>query len=176
MRVINDVLGPASRLGLRHGRVLERPRRSYLFGRPPVLIAGAASCDGAREAIVAASGCGSAPGFRLRWRGERLAAARQLRARVWVELDRTAVSRSTSFWTASAATSREGRYAAVVSTPTELLDAVAARIDEAAVEIIVDADDAERAAALATRRWPPRTPCTAITTSPPTATPSGCAS
>ncbi len=41
-----------------------------------------------------------------------------------------------------------GRYAAVVSTTAALLDPLAARLDESAVELIVDADDAERAAAL----------------------------
>jgi hypothetical protein len=43
----------------------------------------------------------------------------------------------------------EGRYAAVVSATAELLDPLAARIDDDAVELIVDADEIERAAALA---------------------------
>jgi hypothetical protein len=43
----------------------------------------------------------------------------------------------------------DGRYAAVVSATAELLDPVIARIDGNAVELIVDADEVERAAALA---------------------------
>ena len=43
----------------------------------------------------------------------------------------------------------DGRYAAVISTTAALLDPLSARIDEDAVELIVDADEAERAAALA---------------------------
>lgn len=41
------------------------------------------------------------------------------------------------------------RYAAVVSTTAELLDPVASRIDAAGIELIVDANDVQRAAALA---------------------------
>ena len=43
----------------------------------------------------------------------------------------------------------DGRYAAVVSTSGALLDPVVAGLGSEAVELIVDADDAERAAALA---------------------------
>ena len=42
-----------------------------------------------------------------------------------------------------------GRYAAVVSASSALLDPVTAQIGDGAVEFIVDADDAERVAALA---------------------------
>ena len=42
-----------------------------------------------------------------------------------------------------------GRYAAVVSANAALIDPLAAKLDENAVELIVDADDGERAAALA---------------------------
>ncbi len=42
-----------------------------------------------------------------------------------------------------------GRYAAVVSTSVELIDAVAARLEEPGIELIIDADEAQRAAALA---------------------------
>jgi DNA-binding MarR family transcriptional regulator len=43
----------------------------------------------------------------------------------------------------------DGRYSAVVSAPGSLVDPVAARLEESAVELIIDADDGERAAALA---------------------------
>ena len=43
----------------------------------------------------------------------------------------------------------EGRYAAVVATSAELLDPVAAQLSDSEIEFIVDADDAQRAAALA---------------------------
>ena len=43
----------------------------------------------------------------------------------------------------------DGRYAAVVSATGDLLDPIAASLDTDAVELIVDADDAERTAALA---------------------------
>jgi len=44
---------------------------------------------------------------------------------------------------------RDGRYAAVVSATADLLDPVAARLETSGVELIIDADEAERAAALA---------------------------
>lgn len=43
----------------------------------------------------------------------------------------------------------EGRYGAVVSTSADLLDPVMAQVMDARVEVIVGADDAQRAAALA---------------------------
>ena len=43
----------------------------------------------------------------------------------------------------------DGRYAAIVSTSGALLDPVMASLGNDAVELIVDADDAARAAALA---------------------------
>jgi DNA-binding MarR family transcriptional regulator len=43
----------------------------------------------------------------------------------------------------------EGRYGAVVSAPSRLIDPVSASVDEARVEFIVDADDQQRAAAIA---------------------------
>jgi len=42
-----------------------------------------------------------------------------------------------------------GRYSAVVSTTREMFDIVAARLNEPRVELVVDADEGERAAALA---------------------------
>jgi DNA-binding MarR family transcriptional regulator len=49
----------------------------------------------------------------------------------------------------SIVTSPGGRYAAVVSASSALLDPITASVDENSVELIVDANEAERAAALA---------------------------
>ena len=43
----------------------------------------------------------------------------------------------------------DGRYAAVVSATAELIDPIAASLTASGVELIIDADDSERAAALA---------------------------
>jgi DNA-binding MarR family transcriptional regulator len=43
----------------------------------------------------------------------------------------------------------EGRYAAIVSTTPELIDPIVAKIKDPRIEIIVNADEAQRAAALA---------------------------
>ena len=75
--------------------------------------------------------------------------AERHRPALWIELDqrlRRADGRASD---AISARRPHGRYAAVISTPAGVMDAVAARIDEAAIELIVDASEAERVAALA---------------------------
>jgi predicted transcriptional regulator len=68
---------------------------------------------------------------------------------VWVELDRDCGGPLDELIGQMSRDVAEGRYAAVVSATAELLDPLAAQINDDAVELIVDADEAERAAALA---------------------------
>jgi hypothetical protein len=76
--------------------------------------------------------------------------ARQVSATaIWLELDRDCGGAMDALLDTVRRDVADGRYAAVVSTTGTLLDPVAARIDEPSVELIVDADEAERAAALA---------------------------
>jgi hypothetical protein len=76
--------------------------------------------------------------------------ARQVSATaIWLELDRDCGGAMDELLDTVRRDVADGRYAAVVSTTGTLLDPVAARIDEPSVELIVDADEAERAAALA---------------------------
>jgi DNA-binding MarR family transcriptional regulator len=68
---------------------------------------------------------------------------------LWVELDS---DRGPAMDELLAQISRDvgdGRYAAVVSATADLLDPVAAALETSAVELIIDADDAQRIAALA---------------------------
>jgi hypothetical protein len=67
----------------------------------------------------------------------------------WIELDRDCGPSLDELLDTVVDGVRSHRYAAVVSTSIEALDAVAARIDEPAVELIVNAGEGERAAALA---------------------------
>jgi hypothetical protein len=80
-----------------------------------------------------------------RERIERQAAA----SAVWIEIDRDCGGPMDQLLDSVREDVASGRYAAVVSTTAGLLDPVAARADEPGIELIVDADDAERAAALA---------------------------
>jgi hypothetical protein len=69
---------------------------------------------------------------------------------IWIELDRDCGAAMDALLTRVNCDVRDGRYAAVVAASADLLDPIAARLDDSGVEVIVDAGDAERAAALAT--------------------------
>lgn len=70
-------------------------------------------------------------------------------AAMWLELDRDGGPDMDDLLDYLDAKVREGRFAAVVSTTADLIDPIAARLRNREIELIVDADDAERAAALA---------------------------
>ena len=117
--------------------------------RPPVLVAAssAAGFARARPAIEAA-------GMRIadtvliaeaEARIERQAAASAL----WIELDQDGGPPLDALLSRVNRDVADGRYAAIVATSAELLDPVLARVDQAGVELLVDADESQRIAALA---------------------------
>ena len=116
---------------------------------PPVILA--ASSDAAmRRAERSVSAAGLRIGARLpiELAGDRIDRQASATA-IWVELDEDAGGPMDALLTRISRDVSDGRYAAVVSTTAELVDPLAARIEADAVELIVDADDAARAAALA---------------------------
>jgi DNA-binding MarR family transcriptional regulator len=116
---------------------------------PPVFVTGSSAQALARaERTVEAFGlrvAGRCPIEIARDRIERQVAASAL----WIELDGDQADALDALLDAVSADAANGRYGAVVSAPMALVDAVTARVRDAAVEIIVDADDGERTAALA---------------------------
>lgn len=68
---------------------------------------------------------------------------------VWIELDEDCGGPLDSLLGTISRDVALGRYAAVVSSTGALIDAVSAKVAEPAVEVIIDATDAERFAALA---------------------------
>lgn len=119
------------------------------FDRPPILIAGdsaaalqrAAQTIGACGLRVAGSvGLEDAPE-----RIERQAAASAL----WVELDGDRGAILDRLLDCVNRDAGQGRYPAIVAAPAELVDTLAARLTDFNVELVVDGDEAERAAALA---------------------------
>src|SRR5205823_6452561 len=68
---------------------------------------------------------------------------------LWVELDRDCGGAIDDLLIRVSDDVANGRYAAVVSATAGLLDPLSASLGQSDVELIVDADDAERAAALA---------------------------
>jgi hypothetical protein len=68
---------------------------------------------------------------------------------VWIELDKDGGDAMDALLRQVGSDVADGRYAAVVSAGSGFLDPVAATIQNGSIELIVDADDAERAATLA---------------------------
>jgi hypothetical protein len=118
-------------------------------GRPPILIGG--SSDRALAvAVRAVEGFGWRIGGTMAVEDARERIERQVSASaIWIEIDRDCGGAMDDLLDSLREDVASGRYAAIVSTTGALLDPVAARVDDPAVELLVDADDAERAAALA---------------------------
>jgi len=117
--------------------------------QPPVLIA--ASSDAALARAVQTI---EATGLRVGGKVDIEEALERIERQVsasalWLELDRDCGGPLDELIRQVNRDVAEGRYAAVVSTTVDLLDPLAATIDGDSVEFIVDADEVERAAALA---------------------------
>jgi hypothetical protein len=115
----------------------------------PVLIAASSDAAMARaRRTIEASGL--RVGAQLPIEGARERIELQARtAAVWVEIDEDGGGLMDALLSGISSDVADGRYAAVVSAPVALLDPLSAAIGDRAIELIVDADDAERAAALA---------------------------
>lgn len=118
-------------------------------GKPPILI-GASSDAAMARAIrtVEAAGCRIGDTMTLESIRDRI--HQQVAASaIWLELDDDGGAQMDDVLECIAGNTADGRFAAVVSTTAELIDPVSARIHEPEVEIIVDADEVARTAALA---------------------------
>ncbi len=121
---------------------------SYL-DQAPVLLTG--SSDTAMERArrgIEASGARVAGPLPLAEAGDRIELQGSASA-VWVELDRDCGGPMDALLARVSRDVSDGRYGAVVSMSPELLDPVMAQVMDARIEVIVGADDAQRAAALA---------------------------
>ena len=121
---------------------------SYL-DHSPVLIAG--TSDAAiRKAIRTIEACGFRVGqsLPLEQAGARIELQVSASA-VWVELDRDCGGAMDDLLSRVSRDVHDGRYAAIVSASADLTDPVATSICDSEVQLLVDADDSERAAALA---------------------------
>jgi DNA-binding MarR family transcriptional regulator len=119
------------------------------FDGPPVLLVASSEVAMARaERSVHASGLRVGAKLSIASAPERIEQQAKAAA-VWVELDTDCGGPMDELLTHLNRDVTDGRYAAVVSTTTALLDPLLARIDGDAVELIVDADEVERTAALA---------------------------
>jgi DNA-binding MarR family transcriptional regulator len=116
---------------------------------PPMLLA--ASGD---RAMARAERPAIAAGFRVGARMPIESAGQRIEQQVsatalWVELDSDGGGPMDELLAQVSRDVGNGRYAAVISATADLLDPLAASLETSGVELIIDADDAERAAALA---------------------------
>jgi DNA-binding MarR family transcriptional regulator len=117
--------------------------------RPPIIVAASSDAAMLRAlSTVEASGLRVADRVALSCAKERI--ERQVSATaIWVELDDDCGGPMDELLGLLSRDVAGGRYAAIVSTSGALIDPVTAGLGNEAVELIVDADEAERAAALA---------------------------
>ena len=121
---------------------------SYL-GPPPVLIAGDSDTACRRAAMTV-----EAAGLRIAGQvpiGEAVARIdRQIStSAIWVEIDADGGGVMDRLLDRLNGDAAAGRYPAVVAAPLALLDAVSARLTDPAIELLIDANQGERVAALA---------------------------
>jgi hypothetical protein len=117
---------------------------------PPVLIAASSDAAMARaERVVDASGLRVGAKLPLELAPERIRRQGKATA-IWVEIDADCGGPMDELLDLIASDVRDGRYGAVVAVTQDVLDPVAARIDEPAIELLAGANDGERVAALAT--------------------------
>ena len=117
--------------------------------RPPMLLA--ASSD---LAMARAERSAVAAGFRIGVRMPIELAGKRIEQQIsasalWIELDGDCGEAMDELLAQVGRDVDAGRYAAVVSGTADLLDPITACVETSGVELIIDADDAERAAALA---------------------------
>ena len=119
------------------------------FDRPPILIAGDSEAALQRAArTVEACGLRIADSVGLEQAPERIeqqAAASAL----WIELDGDRGALMDRLLDQVNRDAGHGRYPAIVAAPAELIDAIAARLSDVSIELVVDGDEADRTAALA---------------------------
>lgn len=148
MRVINGVLGPVSLEGSNPMDAISSDRNELnYFGNSPVLVAGSSEAAIARgTATTEAAGLRIASAVPVADAIRRIERQAALSA-VWIELDSDCSGEMDALLKRVSDDAVDGRYAAVVAAPAKLLDPIAALAG--GIEVVVDGNDAERAAALA---------------------------
>jgi hypothetical protein len=143
--------------------------------KPPIIVAASSDAAMLRAlSTVEASGLRVADRVTLSAAKERI--ERQVSATaIWVELDEDCGGPMDELLGLVSRNVAGGCYAAIVSTSAALLDPVMAGLGSEDVELIVDADDSERAAALAIATTRGDCPC-GLATSPRTRMPPDSAS
>lgn len=115
----------------------------------PALIVGSSS-NALSRALATVSACGMRVAGQIQMDEAAERIERQVSASaIWIELERQLTSQGEQLLDQVAQGAAEGRYAVVVSGTSDLIDPLAAKIDDPAIELVIDGDEVERAAALA---------------------------
>ena len=119
------------------------------FDRPPILIAGDSDAALQRAArTVEACGLRIADSVGIEAAPERI--DRQVAASaLWIELDKDRGAPMDRLLDHVNRDVAHGRYTAIVAAPSELIDAIEARLGDGGIALVVDGDEADRTAALA---------------------------
>jgi hypothetical protein len=121
---------------------------SYL-GSAPVLIAGDSEASLRKAALtLEAAGARIGAAVMLEQAAERIALQASASA-LWVEMERDGGATMDRLLAQVASDAGDGRYPVIVSAGRDLLDPIVSGVGSAPVEIVIDGDDAERAAAFA---------------------------
>jgi hypothetical protein len=127
----------------------EAINQSYSDEHAALLVASSEAAMFRAEKAVEASGLRVGGKLSIERAHERLERQGAVSA-IWVEVDRDCGRPMDDLLTLLNREAADGRYAAVVSTTApEMLDALEARLQEGAVELLINADDVERVASLA---------------------------
>jgi hypothetical protein len=121
---------------------------SYSTRAPVVMIGAPGSRLDRAISLVAGAGLRSVEPVPISHARERLAQQASASA-VWIELEGAFEQATGDLLDAVDQDVANGRYAAIVSATATLIDPVFAHVAERSIEVIVDADDQQRAAALA---------------------------
>ena len=122
---------------------------SYSDSSAPVLVAASSETAMLKaEKIISANHLRIGARLKIEEARERIKVQPKAAA-VWLELDQDCGEEMDALISQVSHDVSRGLYAAIVSSTAPLLDKVSARIDEDDVEVIVDANDLERATALA---------------------------
>lgn len=150
MRVITDVLGTVELPGDDPMDAIQTGRADFSYSDKPPIIVAASSDSALARAVTSVEGSGLRIGDRVPIVEARERIGRQAATTaVWLEFDEDCGGPMDELLAQVSQDVANGRYAAVVAGTSALIDPLAARLDESAIEFIVDAGDADRAAALA---------------------------
>jgi DNA-binding MarR family transcriptional regulator len=125
------------------------PHGDSYFDSAPVLIAGDTDAALQRAArTVEASGARIGAVLPLDAAADRIALQASATA-VWIEIERDSGPAMDRLLAQVNGDASDGRYSAVVAAPTSLVDLLFMQVGGAPIELVIDGDDGERAAALA---------------------------